>query len=131
MPLSAGVFLACIAISRMVAERALRTLSPEEKIRLVDGFSGMRAYSLLPAVLIVAAALTASQLFPGAPGWSTFIGLGLVAAYMVAVHSFIARKLARLQLPADYIRRFMFARHLGNAGVAVLFAGITLGTFGS
>lgn len=130
MPLCVAVFLACIVISRILAERALRTLSPEEKVRLVDGFSGMRAYSLLPAVVIVVAALAVPQFFPGAPGWSPLLGLGLVAAYMVGVHFFIARKLARLRLPADYIQRFLFARHLGNAGVAVLFAGIILGSLG-
>ena len=36
------VFILCVAFSRIVAERALRTLAPDQSLALLEAFSGAR-----------------------------------------------------------------------------------------
>jgi hypothetical protein len=45
--------IAAIVISRIINERGYRLLSNEEKIRLMDGFSKSRAYSLIPLLVLI------------------------------------------------------------------------------
>ena len=41
------VLLIAVVVGRLLNERAYRTLDSEEKLRLMDGFSKTRAYSML------------------------------------------------------------------------------------
>jgi hypothetical protein len=44
---------AAIIVSRIINERGYRVLSDEEKVRLMDGFSKTRAYSLIPLLILI------------------------------------------------------------------------------
>ena len=44
-----------VIVSRIINERGYRILSNEEKVRLMDGFSKARAYSLIPLLLLIGA----------------------------------------------------------------------------
>jgi len=46
---------AAVIVSRIINERDYRILSNEEKVRLMDGFSKARAYSLIPLLLLIGA----------------------------------------------------------------------------
>lgn len=46
--------LGAVVVSRMVNERGLRQLNPDEKLRLMDGFAATRAYGLIPLVGLIA-----------------------------------------------------------------------------
>ena len=49
------VLLTGIILSRTINERGYRKLNAEQKIRLMDGFSTTRAYSMIPLLLLIAA----------------------------------------------------------------------------
>jgi len=49
------VLLAAIVVSRIVNERGYSKLDSDAKLRLIDGFSKTRSYSMLPLLMLVAA----------------------------------------------------------------------------
>lgn len=44
--------LAAIVASRFINESGYRKLEPEQKLRLMDGFSRTRAYSMIPLLTL-------------------------------------------------------------------------------
>ena len=105
------IFLGCVLTSRIVAERALRKLSPDEKVRLMDAFSAMRAYSFVPVILIVLVGIGLPTLFPDGPWWLSLSGLGACLVYIAALHYFEVRKIAALALPGSYTSTFFASRY--------------------
>ncbi|MFM8398400.1 MAG: hypothetical protein ACKOAH_11285 [Pirellula sp.] len=47
--------LAAIVASRFINESGYRKLEPDQKLRLMDGFSRTRAYSMIPLLALVGA----------------------------------------------------------------------------
>ena len=47
--------IAAIIVSRFISERAYRELDSDQKLRLMDGFSSTRMYSMIPLLVLVAA----------------------------------------------------------------------------
>ena len=52
-PITVFIFLGCVIVSRIMGERALRQLTPDQKVRLLDGFASIRAYAFIPIALIM------------------------------------------------------------------------------
>ncbi len=44
--------LVSLVASRIINEQGYRTLTSEQKIRLMDGFSNARAYSMIPVLVL-------------------------------------------------------------------------------
>jgi hypothetical protein len=59
MTINFGIFIACWFIGRLINENALKELSIEEKAKLIDGFSAMRIYSIIPVAVICVAYIVA------------------------------------------------------------------------
>lgn len=107
--------------SRIISERGYRRLSTDEKVRLMDGFSATRAYSLIPLVALMAAfwllsTRTAVDRTLMAVGY-----FGALVLYVVARACLTQRKLLRLQLPANYRRTFTVAQVVSFLGIAWFF----------
>jgi len=49
------VLLVAIVVSRMLSERGYRTLDADAKLRLMDGFSKTRSYSMIPLLVLIGA----------------------------------------------------------------------------
>ena len=60
-------FVVCVLVSRVLSERAFRALPADQKVTLMDGFSGMRAYSMIPVLGILAVMFGLPQLVPAHP----------------------------------------------------------------
>ncbi|MCC6552100.1 MAG: hypothetical protein IT372_03635 [Polyangiaceae bacterium] len=118
------VFLVLVGIGRILAERALRHLSADEKVRLIDGFSSLRAVLWVPSAALVVVAFAIQRRWPGhAPESLLFTvagGIGLV----IATYAAVIRRLRALSLPDAYVRRFLTARLLALAGSLILIATI-------
>src|SRR2546422_66610 len=90
------IFLVCVAVGRILSEKAMRLLSADEKVRLLDALSGLRAFSFIPLIVIVVLVFGMPRWLPDAASWLYLAGLALVLAYALSIHIFISRKLSTL-----------------------------------
>ena len=128
-PITVFIFLGCVIVSRILSERALRQLSPDQKVRLLDGFASIRAYSFVPIVLIAMIAFGLPEMFPDGPWWLSWLGLGAFLVYAVVMHFMVARKLYSLDMPGSYTRQALLCRHMNHLGLAIVFAGLVYEAF--
>lgn len=128
-PITVFIFLGCVIVSRILNERALRQLSPDQKVRLLDGFASIRAYSFVPIVLIAMIAFGLPEMFPDGPWWLSWLGLGAFLVYAVVMHFMVARKLYSLDLPECYTRQVLLCRHIHHMGLIIIFAGVVYEAF--
>ncbi|MFZ1687928.1 MAG: hypothetical protein WAU70_10930 [Flavobacteriales bacterium] len=122
------LFLGCAFGARLVSERALRTLPDDQKVRLVDAFSGMRTYGMLAAIGLVAILFVLPKLFPDDPAYGLYIGLGLAIAFLAVRQVMTARRLRALQMDEAYMRKLALARLLANLGIVILIAAVLYAT---
>ncbi len=118
-----GVFVlfAAIVIARVIHERAFRALDSEAKLRLMDGFSRSRAYSMVPLLILIGAYwyfMSHSSLDRGLLGVAYF---GLLIVYIVVRSLWNQVKLVQLDMPAEYRRMFTMAQVVSLLGVAWFF----------
>jgi hypothetical protein len=111
------IFIASIGISRWLNETAYKKLDSEQKLRLMDGFSGARAYAMIPLLVLIAAYVLLMSNKSLNRQWVTggyFVCLFVYLAIRVVLTQI---KLTKLDLPKDYQLKF-------NIGQAISFAGI-------
>ncbi|MCB9706430.1 MAG: hypothetical protein H6711_31580 [Myxococcales bacterium] len=118
-PVGMAAFLAAIVVSRIVQERALRTLTTEEKGRLVEAFAGLRLFALVPVAAI--AALYFVMLSVDALTTRTLLAIYLPAAliFALAMQVMIHRRLRRLELHPAYLRAYAIGRATVIGGLVV------------
>ncbi len=100
-----------IIASRVISERAFRKLDDAAKIRVMNEFSGMRIWSVIPVVAILLVAVGGETWFPGISPLMVF-GIYLVGliAYFTAMHILVRKKMIRAGAPEEYISTFMKSR---------------------
>ena len=128
-PITVIIFLGCVIVSRIMGERALRQLTPDQKVRLLDGFASIRAYAFIPIVLIMVVFFGLPELFPNGPSWLSWLGLGVFLVYAVVMHFMVARKLGTLDFPESYTRQVLLCRHIHHMGLIIIFAGVVYEAF--
>ena len=112
---------AAVVISRFINECGYRTLGPDEKLRLMDGFSATRMYSMVPLLALVAAfwfLVTKTEVNKQVV---TIFYFGLLALYVVVRTILNQKKLTTLEMPQQYRRSFMIAQAISLVGVAWFF----------
>lgn len=112
---------AALIVSRIISERGYRILSDEEKLRLMDGFSKSRAYSLIPLLGLIAGywlLTTKTDLDRKMLSTAYF---GLLIAFVIVKSLLNQRKMTVLNLPAVYRRYFTIAQVVSLIGVAWFF----------
>ena len=101
------VFLGVMLINRILAEKALKPLTAEEKARLLDSFSGYRIYSMLILVVLAigffVASKTAADLRPTVT-WGIF---GFVVVWFIGTLVFSYAKMKRLNVARSYVNNFI------------------------
>jgi hypothetical protein len=118
------VLLVAVVVGRVLSERALKTLSVEQKASLVDAFAGQRAYGLIPLVVLFAgyfALLTYTSVSPSL----------LLVGYWLALIAYLAwnfwstrARLATLHLPQSYLTQFGIGRVVQYVGLGVMLAAL-------
>lgn len=109
-----------MVVNRILAQRALKRLSTEEKARLLDAFSKHRTNSVLVAFGLLLLFYVAGRISPGSYSMLAWVMLGLIL-FMSAVSTFVSfRKLKRLSMPKEYISNFLVRCVIYYAGIGVL-----------
>ena len=113
--------IAAIVTSRFISERAYRELDSKQKLRLMDGFSSTRMYSMVPLLILVAAFWYVTTKTEIDKSLVTTGYFGLLIAYVVVRTVLNQRKLLSLEMPAEYQKMFTIAQAISLAGVAWFF----------
>jgi hypothetical protein len=88
--------------SRLIAQRATKLLSSEEKLALIDSFSFLRVFSPLP-ILLIGVSFFGIRYLPEAWTWPAYFGdCALLLAYFAIIHHIIMRRLHELGVNASY-----------------------------
>lgn len=116
MTIGVVVLLLAVFGGRLINERGMSVLTPEQKARFIDAFSTQRKYSLLPLIAVV----LLSAAFPGRlPIWAL---LSALVAYVVAISVLGVRKMRSIELPGSYIRSYTTSQAFQIGGLLVYFA---------
>jgi hypothetical protein len=115
------ILLVTAVISRIVSERAYKLLSQDEKARLMDAYSGMRAYCLLPLAAIIGAYVLASSRWPNYEGLLTSLYLAALVAYIAISQVFVYRTLGGLGVTNRWFHGlFVASRVVLYLGIATI-----------
>jgi hypothetical protein len=131
--LIAGLVLLFVGLfgSRFLAERAMKLLSSEEKLALLDSFSRLRVFGALPLAFVVLSFFGIGYL-PPSWMWPAYFGAwALLGIYLVIIHRVISRRLSDLGINAAYRVAYNRARWVSYSGFLVFFALNTLSPFAS
>lgn len=119
-----GIFLITMIVSRILNEKAMKLLSVEEKSNLIDAFSGMRAYSLIPIVLIIGAYWLLIKYSEIENQILSIAYFGSLVLYLAVLHIYSYKVLLKLNYPERYIKAYTVSRVVSLAGIGVLFYSI-------
>jgi len=118
------VLLCTVVAGRILSERALRLLSADQKVSLVDAFRGQRAYGLIPLVALFAA-YYALMSYTAVSRPVLFVAYWMaLLAYLVWSFWFTRRTLSTLNLPRAYLTQFGIARAIQYIGLGVSLAAV-------
>lgn len=106
--------------ARIINERGYRTLSDEQKVRLMDGFSAQRVYALILLLVLIGGYffLIRAGIDP------TLLSAGyfsLLAAYIIVLAVWNHWRLKALGMPDTYRRFFTASQAVSMLGVAWFF----------
>ena len=113
--------LGAIVASRLISERGYRKLDSEQKVRLMDGFSNARAYSMIPLLVLIATFWFLSSQTNVDKKYLAIGYFGLLIVCVIVRVILNQRKLAQLDMPADYNRTFTIAQVVSFLGIAWYF----------
>jgi hypothetical protein len=119
----AAFFIGLIA-SRILSERALRLLTPDEKLRLLDSasFSRLRAFGSIPLVFIVGIFFSITSCPPQFVLPAFFGAWALLGGFITWQHFFVQRHLRELSISGTYRAAYSRALWASRAGFIALFA---------
>lgn len=118
------VLLVTVVLGRIISEKALRSLSAEQKASLVDAFSRQRAYGLIPLVMLIAGYFALLNYATVSPRLISIAYWLALLAYLVWNFWFTRARLATLHLPPSFLTQFGIARAVQYIGVGVLLAAV-------
>ena len=120
------IMFACILISRFISEKAMKELSPEKKVELIDLFSGNRKKSLILMFVLVALFFGFIKLnFIALSYLTIFYGILFLTILIVRMYS-TYRKLNQNEYPLDFIKRFLIANSISVLGILIFFSNLIL-----
>ncbi len=115
-----------VVLSRVMSERAFRKLDDQMKIAILNEFSGMRIWSMVPVLALVVLMVAGKTVCAGHERWVSGLFLLALVAYFTVAHRMIRAKMVKVQAPESYLRTFMAARWISYATVVVML-GMILG----
>ena len=125
------VFVGVMVINRILAEKALKRLTPEEKARLLDAFSNYRIYSTLILVLLVVGFFVASRTTSDLRPTITWGMFSFVIVFFVGTLILSYAKLRRLALGDSYVNNFILRSVLQFIALAFLMFTFSMRYFAS
>ncbi len=120
-----AVLFISIIFSRIISEKAFIQLSPEQKISIVDSFSKMRIYNLIPIAIILLAFFLLEKFLSLNNSVVDFSFLAALSVFLIIFQLLSVRKLKKLDLPEKYINKYFFSRLIVMSGF-IFWIAITL-----
>ncbi len=116
------VLIVAVIVSRIISHKALQELTSDQKAALIDSFSGMQAYSLIPLALLLGLYFLLIR-FTATSTSILLVGFFLVLiCYIAWNYWFIRKKMSALDLPESYLSKNGIARVIQYAGLGVFLA---------
>lgn len=120
LALGFGALLISALIARIISERAFKRLDDQSKIKVMDGFAGMRTWSIVPLIVIVILFVLGSVL----GGLSSVIVVTIawiaIVLYFIIIHIMVKRKLVSLGMAELYVRQVMLSRWISYIGIVAM-----------
>lgn len=115
-----------VVVSRLISERAFRKLDDQMKIAIMNEFSGMRIWNIVPLLAIIILMIAGNAFYAGHELLVFAMFLVALIAYFIITHRMIRAKMVKVQAPESYLRTFMGARWISYLTI-VLMLGVMLG----
>lgn len=105
--------------SKLIVQRSIRALEPQDKIKVVDHLSKYSVFTLLMVVVLFVTYLISLRLFPH----KTFVIMVLYFSAIVLLYSWISHLIMRraktLELPSSFRSSLLYSRLLEGAGLVL------------
>ncbi len=124
--ISIVVLCVCIVISRIMSEKGLKTLSPEQKVSLLDEFSNQRKYSFIPIILILIVYIVVVHFFPEQSVTLYLVFIFCLLAYLVIMNIVTSKKLKKLGLPKSCLKLYLASRFVYYFGLVIFLGSIII-----
>ena len=109
-----------MVINRILAERARKRLSKDEKAKLLASFSKHRTNGIVVVLVLLLFFYIAGRVAPGSYPILAWMFLGLLILMSVVTTFISFRKLKSMSMPRDYISNFLTRCVIYYAGMGVL-----------
>lgn len=109
-----------IVVSLQTSRKAIRALSPEEKVKLVDVAGARKGYGILVVLVLVVAWYMAIQRFPEDRIVAHIVLICLLLGFAVVTVAVAHRRMNRLGLPQNFQRSMLIASVLRIGALFVL-----------
>lgn len=116
-----GIFIVTIIASRIISERAMKELTIDEKAKLIDAFSGMRAYSLIPLSIIICGYFLIMRYTDINRVVLSVVYFSLIILFIIISNIYVYKKLSKLNFPATYLKTHVFSKLISFIGIGIFF----------
>jgi len=116
----------CVVVSRIISEKALKHLSSEQKVNLLDNFSSHRKYYFIPLVLIFLIYVAVGRSFPYVGKIIYLLFVIFIIVYLIVMHIRTSKKLSQLKLPKQYLKLYAISRVVYYIGFVCLLGPIVV-----
>jgi uncharacterized membrane protein len=119
------VLLLAVFAARLISERSYRLLTLEEKGQMMDAFSGLRRFYLVPLIVLVGGYWLLADTTGAAGSTVSIVYFGGLLVYVVGMNVYMYRKMKSHFPRPQFLRLQTAAQILRLAGI-VAFLGIIL-----
>ena len=116
------ILLVAIFTSRIISEKANKSLSIEQKAELIDLFSKNRIYTFAALILIIAAFFASLKFNLLAQSTTVIIYIILISGFMLINSNMAYKKLKSHNFPDSYIKSYLISTSIRLIGLMVFFA---------
>ncbi|HEY3041592.1 MAG TPA: hypothetical protein VGJ66_22850 [Pyrinomonadaceae bacterium] len=113
-------YVCALVVNRVLAEKALKRLTPEEKVKLLDAFSGHRVYSAVAMLIVILLFFISSKASPSSYAMLMWIFFSLLILMSVGGTVFSYLKLKGSSTPQHYITNFLIRCVVYYSGLGLL-----------
>ena len=114
------VYACALVVNRILGEKALKRLTPEEKVKLLDSFSGHRIYSTVAMFVLILVFFIVGKASPDSYQTLTWVFFGLLIVMSIGSTLFTYTKLKSSSAPQHYISNFLIRCVVYYVGLVIL-----------
>ena len=116
------ILLVAIFASRVISEKANKSLSTQQKAELIDLFSKNRIYTFAVLILIIAAFFASLKFNLIEQSTTVIIYVILISGFMVINSNMAYKKLKSNNFPGSYIKSYLISTSIRLIGLMIFFA---------